>query len=78
MSFRHCLPLIIFVGFVYATVFLILKVFLGHYGIVPGALLAVLLVGTPFIPFDWIVSLLALQDRLLGELEEILRGVEEL
>jgi hypothetical protein len=72
MSLRQYLPLALHLAFIYATFYLVLHVFLGHYGVVPRALLAALLVGTPFIPVDWVIFVFELRDRMLREAFRIL------
>jgi hypothetical protein len=72
MSLRQYLPLALHLAFIYATFYLVLHVFLGHYGVVPRALLAALLVGAPFIPVDWVIFVFELRDRMLREAFRIL------
>jgi hypothetical protein len=72
MSLRQYLPFALHIAFIYATFYIVLHVFLGHYGVVPRALLAALLVGTPFIPVDWVIFIFELRDRMLREAARIL------
>jgi hypothetical protein len=72
MSLRQYLPFTLHLAFIYATFYFVLHVFLGHYGVMPRALLAALLVGTPFIPVEWVIFVFELRDRMLREAFRIL------
>lgn len=67
MSFRDYLPFVVFIALFYATLVLFFKIFLGHYGTVARALLAVLVVLTSFVHRRWITSIVAVQDRIVRE-----------
>ena len=63
MFVRDYLPFIIFIGLAYATLCLLVEIFLGHYG-VPGKILLVVLISCiPFIG-DLVTLIFVLQVRL--------------
>lgn len=72
MSLRQYLPFVLHIAFIYAIFYLVLHMFLGHYGSLPRAVLAALLVGTPFIPVDWVIFIFELRDRMLREVFRML------
>lgn len=70
MPFRHCLALVITIGLACATLYLFVKVFLGHFNVWLGAVPALLVFCIPFIG-DWIALIFALQEWSIRQVERI-------
>lgn len=66
------LPLLIHFGLACAAFYLLLTVFPGHYSVFSRALLAVFLACPTFIPREWILFILSLQEQIVRETYRIL------
>jgi asparagine N-glycosylation enzyme membrane subunit Stt3 len=73
MPLGDYLPIVIGTVLFYATLSFFINIFLGHYGIVQQALLAVLLICTLFLPKNWGIIVLVQLEWMLVQLEWMVR-----